>query len=283
MEFVIFSKALYSTWVLYRPERVLFDVGEGVSTVLGNSVYAVRDVFITHGHVDHISGLWGLINTRNTAMGDRNKPLRINYPADNRAVQAYLDFIGTMNPRLKYDVVLNPLREEEDIFLRNAGSFARSVRPFRVRHTAGEISYGYHIIEERKKLKVEFSEYSPKEIASIVRTEGRQAITETYSQKIVTVSGDTYALAPEIINNSETLIHECTFLQSKDRRNQNHSSIEEIIESVKQSEGIKRLILYHISGRYTSKLKKWQTHVRRELESTGIEVYLVHPEHVFTL
>ncbi|WP_121526993.1 MBL fold metallo-hydrolase, partial [Mesotoga sp. HF07.pep.5.2.highcov] len=78
MEFQIFSKALYSTWILYRPERILFDVGEGISTILGNSVYAIKDIFLTHGHVDHISGLWGLINTRNTAMGDRNKQLRIN-------------------------------------------------------------------------------------------------------------------------------------------------------------------------------------------------------------
>lgn len=283
MEFQIFSKALYSTWILYRPERILFDSGEGISTILGNSVYAIKDVFVTHGHVDHIAGLWGLINTRNTAMGDRDKPLRINYPAGNRAIEAFLDFIVSMNPRLRYDMILNPLDDGNEVFLRTAGSFKRSVRPFRVKHTAGEISCGYHIYEERRKLKEELSGLTSNEIASIVREMGRDAITDIYTQKIVTISGDTFALPPEIISNSETLLHECTFLQEKDRRNQNHSSVEEVIDSVKHSEGIKRLILYHISGRYTSRMKKWHSFVQKELEDTGVEVYVVHPEHVFTL
>jgi len=157
LEFQIFSKALYSTWILYRPERILFDVGEGISTVLGNSVYAIKDIFLTHGHVDHISGLWGLINTRNTAMGDRNKPLRISFPSGNRAIEAYLDFIIGMNPRLRYNMIVNPINVGDEVYLRTAGSFRRHVTPFRVKHTIGEISYGYHIYEERKKLKEEYA------------------------------------------------------------------------------------------------------------------------------
>ncbi|MBN2253583.1 MAG: MBL fold metallo-hydrolase [Kosmotogaceae bacterium] len=283
MEFQIFSKALYSTWILYRPERVLFDVGEGISTVLGNSVYAIKDIFLTHGHVDHISGLWGLINTRNTAMGDRNKQLRINFPSGNRAIEAYLDFIIGMNPRLRYNMILNPLNVGDEVYLRTAGSFRRHVTPFRVKHTIGEISYGYHIYEERRKLKEIYGGLSSKEIASVVKEKGREAITDTYLQKIVTISGDTFALPPEVISNSETLLHECTFLVGEDRRNQNHSSIDEVIYTVRQSSGIKRLILYHISGRYTSKIKKWHNIIKKELEGTGTEVFLVHPEHVFEL
>ncbi len=283
MEFQIFSKALYSTWILYRPERILFDVGEGISTVLGNSVYAIKDIFLTHGHVDHISGLWGLINTRNTAMGDRNKPLRISFPSGNRAIEAYLDFIIGMNPRLRYNMIVNPINVGDEVYLRTAGSFRRHVTPFRVKHTIGEISYGYHIYEERKKLKEEYAGLSSKEIAGVVSEKGREEITDTYLKKIVTISGDTFALHPEVIADSETLLHECTFLVGKDRRNQNHSSIEEVIDSVRNSKGIKRLILYHISGRYTSKMKKWHNIIKKELDGSELEVFLVHPEHVFEL
>jgi ribonuclease Z len=283
LEFQIFSKALYSTWILYRPERILFDVGEGISTVLGNSVYAIKDIFLTHGHVDHISGLWGLINTRNTAMGDRNKPLRISFPSGNRAIEAYLDFIIGMNPRLRYNMIVNPINVGDEVYLRTAGSFRRHVTPFRVKHTIGEISYGYHIYEERKKLKEEYAGLSSKEIAGVVSEKGREEITDTYLKKIVTISGDTFALPPEVIADSETLLHECTFLVGKDRRNQNHSSIEEVIDSVRNSKGIKRLILYHISGRYTSKMKKWHNIIKKELDGSELEVFLVHPEHVFEL
>ncbi|CCU86198.1 MULTISPECIES: MBL fold metallo-hydrolase [Mesotoga] len=283
MEFQIFSKALYSTWILYRPERILFDVGEGISTILGNSVYAIKDIFLTHGHVDHISGLWGLINTRNTAMGDRNKQLRINFPSGNRAIEAYLDFIIGMNPRLRYNMIINPLNIGDEVFLRTAGSFRRHVTPFRVKHTIGEISYGYHIYEERRKLKEAYSGLTSKEIARVVKEKGREEITDTYLKKIVTISGDTFALSPETVSYSETLLHECTFLVSKDRRNQNHSSIDEVIDTVRRSRGIKRLILYHISGRYNSQIKKWHNIIKKELEDTEIDVFLVHPEHVFEL
>jgi len=283
LEFQIFSKALYSTWILYRPERILFDVGEGISTILGNSVYAIKDIFLTHGHVDHISGLWGLINTRNTAMGDRNKQLRINFPSGNRAIEAYLDFIIGMNPRLRYNMIINPLNIGDEVFLRTAGSFRRHVTPFRVKHTIGEISYGYHIYEERRKLKEAYSGLTSKEIARVVKEKGREEITDTYLKKIVTISGDTFALSPETVSYSETLLHECTFLISKDRRNQNHSSIDEVIDTVRRSRGIKRLILYHISGRYNSQIKKWHNIIKKELEDTEIDVFLVHPEHVFEL
>ncbi|AKI98101.1 MBL fold metallo-hydrolase [Kosmotoga pacifica] len=283
MEFKIYSKALYSTWILYRPERLLFDVGESISSVLGNSVYAIKDVVLTHGHVDHIAGLWGLINTRNVAMGDRKKPLRIIFPRGNRAIQAYLDFIIGMNPRLRYEVILNPVDPNEEIFLRTAGNFKRWLVPFRVRHTPGEISYGYHIIEERKKLKAEFRSLDSNAIVELVKKHGREYITENFTKKVLTISGDSYALPPEIIDNSETLLHECTFLDGRDRKNQNHSTLEEIIENVKASNGIKRLILYHISGRYTTRIKRLSKDLIDKLEDRELEIHFVHPEKLFVL
>jgi ribonuclease Z len=180
-------------------------------------------------------------------------------------------------------MIVNPINVGDEVYLRTAGSFRRHVTPFRVKHTIGEISYGYHIYEERKKLKEEYAGLSSKEIAGVVSEKGREEITDTYLKKIVTISGDTFALPPEVIADSETLLHECTFLVGKDRRNQNHSSIEEVIDSVRNSKGIKRLILYHISGRYTSKMKKWHNIIKKELDGSELEVFLVHPEHVFEL
>ena len=156
MEIKIYSKALYSTWVIYKPERILFDVGEGISTLLGNSVYAIKTIFLTHGHVDHLSGLWGFINTRNAAMGDREKPMNVYYPEKNKAIEKFKNFILDMNPRLRYQVNFVSLPDSERIFLRSAGSFERSIVPFKTFHTANEKSYGYSIYEKRKKLKEEY-------------------------------------------------------------------------------------------------------------------------------
>lgn len=283
MEFKIFSKALYSTWILYRPERVLFDAGEGISTVLGNSVYAIKEVFITHGHVDHIAGLWGLINTRNNAMGDREKALKINYPKKNRAIEDFLRFITEMNPKLRYEMILNPIEPGEEVYLRTAGNFRRSVIPFPVQHTSGEISYGYHVLEERRKLKPEFSHLSPQEISDLVKEKGRDFVTQTYKKKILTVSGDCNALPVSVIKGSETLIHECTFINGGDRRGQNHAVLSEILDNVREASDIKRLILYHISSRYSSKISVLRKKLQEEFAEKGIKIYLVHPERLFVL
>jgi len=34
MRIIAYSKALYSTWIYYSPDRILFDSGEGASTAL---------------------------------------------------------------------------------------------------------------------------------------------------------------------------------------------------------------------------------------------------------
>ncbi len=74
------SKALYSTWIFYRPDRLLIDCGEGAATALGNNSYAIEKVLLTHGHIDHISGLPSLLWSRAAGMGDNEKPLEIYYP-----------------------------------------------------------------------------------------------------------------------------------------------------------------------------------------------------------
>jgi len=283
LEFRIFSKALYSTWILYKPERMLIDAGEGVSTVLGNSVFAVKDVFLTHGHVDHISGLWGLVNTRNNAMGDREKTLRIHYPLQNRRIESLLRFVMEMNPSLRYEMEMTPLQPGQEVFLRQAGSFSRSIIPFRVKHTPSEISYGYHIMEERRKLKEEFTALSQRELSELAKDKGKDAITDRYKKKLVTISGDSYALPVEEINDSETVLHECTFLNAEDRRNQNHAAFDEIMESVTMARGIKRLILYHISSRYSSQISRWKKRAQDKLDNRGIDVLLVHPERYFEI
>jgi len=80
MRLIVYSKGLYSTWLYYAPDRLAFDAGEGLSSILGNKCFAIQHVFLSHGHADHISGLIGLINIRNSGMGDTEKPLTIYYP-----------------------------------------------------------------------------------------------------------------------------------------------------------------------------------------------------------
>ncbi|SHH19959.1 MBL fold metallo-hydrolase [Thermosipho atlanticus] len=280
MNIIGYSKALYTTWVYYSPERILFDAGEGVSTMMNNKIYAIKHIFLTHGHVDHISGLWSLINTRNNAMGDRGKDLSIYYPKGNKGIEEYLTFIRKVNSDLRFNLNIYPIEDGSEIILRDSKQNKKFIRAFKVKHTQNEKSFGYHVFEERKKLKKEFQNLSQNEIAELAKLYGSDYITEKYNSKILTFSGDTYLLKKKDIEDTEILFHECTFLNKNDRKYNNHATIEDIVELVKDTK-IKKLILYHISGRYLRKVESIISRYRYELEN--IELYYIKPDKLFKL
>ncbi|NPU88707.1 MAG: MBL fold metallo-hydrolase [Fervidobacterium sp.] len=276
MNIIAFSKALYSTWIYYSPERILFDAGEGVATMLTNKIYAVRHVFLTHGHVDHIAGLWSIINTRNNAMGDREKPLTVYYPSGNKGIELYADFLRKANSELRFKLDFVPLKDGEKVFLRNSTTTNRYIKPFSVVHTYSETAFGYHLIEVRRRLKEEYRNLPKEEITRLVKSYGSESVTETYEKKILTISGDTILLKKEDVTDTEILFHECTFLKKEDRKFNNHASLDEVIELVKDA-NVQTLILYHISSRYIRSIEK----VIRKMQIPGTKILYVHPERVF--
>lgn len=275
------SKALYSTWMYYSPDRMLIDCGEGASTYLGNKSFAVQRVFLTHGHADHIAGLWGLINTRNNAMGDKEKSLEIYYPKNSKSVEEFLGFILKANSDLKYTLFIKPIEVDEEIVLHRTGGVKRVIRSFRTHHTINEVSCGYNIYERRKHLKDEYKSLSQNEIIDLVRKYGREEITVDYEHKILTISGDSTPISPKDAYETDLLIHEATFLDENDRKGNNHSSVKEVLRLSKEA-NIKSLILYHISTRYERNIKKYVNKAIDEI-NVSFPVTYVHPSKIFTL
>ncbi len=245
---------------------------------MSNKIYAIKYIFLTHGHIDHISGLWTIVNTRNNSMGDREKPLYVYYPAANKAVEEWIEFIKRTNSDLRFDLVERPLAVGERVFLRQAGGFCRYVIPFKVRHTGQDTCFGYNIVELRRRLKEEYRNLPQNEIANLSKKLGVNEITEVYEKKLLTISGDTYGIDPQDAQDSEILIHDCTFLKSADRKMNAHASIEEVLEIAKKA-NVAKLILYHISSRYSGKIEKYLKNFKN---SNTFEVMYVDPENIFT-
>src|SRR5690606_5055782 len=113
-----FSKGLYSSWVYHSGSRSLFDCGEGCASYLGNKVFAIDQIFISHDHEDHVLGLIGLIGIRNLGRGNREKPLTIYYPEGSSKIELIKEFVAKTSGRfLKYDLRWIPISSGHEVTL----------------------------------------------------------------------------------------------------------------------------------------------------------------------
>ena len=278
MKLTIFSKALYSTWVYYSPDRILFDAGEGVSSVLGNKAFAIKHVFLSHGHADHITGLIGFINIRNNAMGDTEKPLSIYYPEGNWRICELMVYLQKTVRRLKYALEWVPLVAGSKIPVFE-GQNPRHVEAFETVHSGGEKCLGYNVIEERKRLKTEYQKLSQVEILKFIRQRGKEAVQETYAKKIFSYGGDSIPIEPAKIAGTEILCHDATFLNEADRQEYKHATLEEAIATAKAAGVEKELFAIHISSRYKHQIKQLEQKLNNERD-LNFRVILVPPGKV---
>jgi ribonuclease Z len=245
-----FSKAMYSTWFYYKPDRLLFDAGEGVATALGNRVFAIERVLLSHGHIDHISGLPTLIYVRTAAMGDTEKPLTIYYPKGDFYVETMRDYVLRTHRRLTFDLNwlpiepgdVTPLEEERK-------QHSRRLVAFPTQHVRGRLTLGYHIVERRRKLRPEFASLAQSEIQRLVGEGQRERIMHDYEQKLLTYLGDTTPMDGRQFDHTDLLMHEATLVEPEDVKYPVHSTLEEAVQVAIAAQP-KTLLLYHISSRY---------------------------------
>ncbi len=282
MKILAYSKALYSSWLYYSPDRILFDAGESVSSIMGNKSFAVENVFLSHGHIDHIAGLVSLVNIRNNAMGDKKKPLTIYYPRNNFHISELINYLSRTNNNVQYPLNWVPIEagEEIQVYGEDGSRNPRYVRTFSTEHSRSEVSLGYNIIEERQRLKDEYSDFSQEEIKELAERKGRDGLTESYRQKIFTYGGDSVPLDPEKIVDTEVLCHDCTFLEEEDRKMYKHATLGEAIKVAKEAGVKKKFIGLHISSRYKDRIHELKKEVMLA-EEPQFDVELVPPGRIY--
>jgi ribonuclease Z len=281
MRLLMYSKALYSTWIYYSADRILFDAGEGASSILGNKAFAVRHVFLSHGHADHIGGLIGLINIRNNAMGDKEKELTVHYPKGNYLVSEMMNFISRTNRRLSYSLEWVALEPGDRIELL-AGQLPRYVEAFPTVHVHNEVSLGYNVVEVRHRLKPELAGAPQEEIVARVKAEGKESITEYYDQKLFSYGGDSVAIRPAYVADTEVLCHDTTFLDEEDRKEYKHATLSEAIACAREAHVKKELLCVHISSRYKARLREIEAASGR-YDGLDFKVTLVPPGRIYAV
>ena len=281
-----FSKAMYATWFYYKPDHLLFDAGEGVASHLDNGVFGIRSVLLSHGHIDHLSGLPTLIHIRNAGMGEKTKPLTIYYPEGDRSVQMLSQYIHRTNPGLTFELTWAPVPAGQRWDLSDRNESATGAAPavhgrvlgtFRTQHTPRRLSLGFNVLEKRRKLRPEFSSLNEAEIRAYVRQHGRDGLTYEYEHKLLSYAGDAMPVHPEDVYGTELLLHEATFLTAEDRERKVHATLAETLDLAVVAE-VKSIVLYHISSRYSFNMVRREVCKQARRRSLEIPVWVLWGE-----
>jgi ribonuclease Z len=243
------------------------------------SGFAVEDVFITHFHADHTLGIPGLLRTM--GLQGRAAPLRLYGPRGAQRHMGALTALGMERP--KFAVEIFELRAGD---VMSRGEYDLVVGE--ATHKGDCLAYA---VAEHDRL----GRFDPERAVTLGIPEGPlwgrihrgEAITLADGRIVapeelvgtprpgrrVVYSGDT-APSPgmvELARDADLLIHEATFGEDeRDRaRDTGHSTARDAAIAARDA-GAKRLVLTHISARYTRDAPELLAEARAVFSNTDI-------------
>jgi ribonuclease Z len=265
----VFSTPLVSTWVFDETHRILFDAGDGVSALLEGLVQRAKVVAITHTHRDHCAGLMQLLNLR-AGEGD----FTAIYPAASGSARSLAEFLTRFDTRSTSKTNWRPMEPGDVEAVEPNRHYLRAFETFHYPHLEGVVgrSLGYQLCREVDRLKPEMRDLPQADLDALRKAHGRDHITQTEEDILLSVSGDTLPLDPSVYAGSQVLLHECTFLDHEDREDtatygHPHSCLDEVLEIARDAR-VGHLALYHISRRYET--EKLFARVRSRAKRIGL-------------
>lgn len=271
--------AITLEYFTYYRDVLLFDCGEGTQKQLmksGISFMQINKIFISHWHADHFAGLIPLIQTMN--LEKRKTPLTIYGPEAERFVSDIVD-LGYFGLRFPVNAVNVPFEGSDISIVVDEKDYQLLAIP--ALHSVPGVVYCFkekdkwNIDEKRlKKLGIERGPWLKKlKRDGKLDWEGKQIqIKDVGYPKAglkVVYTGDTKpcANAIKISKNADILIHDGTFLE-EDIEDKSHADVKKAAKLAKAA-GVKRLILTHISRRYTD-TKELEKQAKEFFENTVV-------------
>jgi len=268
-------------------ETMLFDCGEGTQRQMmryGVS-FTFRDIFFTHFHSDHLLGVTGLLRTLGllNIFGEevRREPLTLYGPRGAQRILTQAMELGIERVKFPVEIVeLKPgdrvRRDEYDI------------TTFPTEHRADTLGYA---LTEHTRL----GRFNPEKALELGIPEGplwgkihkgepvelpdgrvvtpAELVGAPRAGRTVVISGDTRPVDSlrEAARGADLLIHEATFSQADVARaiETGHSTALEAAE-IAAAAGVRRLVLTHISARYSREAPELLAEARGAFQETVI-------------
>jgi len=262
----------FSHFFLWKGGGVLFDCGESAGIRLDEHVFQAEVVALSHAHSDHCQGLLGFLQIRTGIKGATDKPLTIAFPSGSAAMETWLAPARAFVEQRKLDTILfNPCAEGLAVTQKRG----RILEARTVPHTPDQTCFAYRSGETRRRLRREYRNLSQREISALAQKGERGQIKESFFDCDVVYSGDTEYLDREFCRNARVLIHEATFLNpedSKEDKEGHHSTVEDALRCAGES-SVRNLVLFHVSRRYGP--KELSTGILQLCEKTGVSCPIV--------
>lgn len=244
----------------------LFDAGEATQHQILHTTIRPRKVtkiFITHLHGDHIFGLPGFLSSRSFQGG--NEPLTIYGPVGIK--KFVMTALQVSESRLSYPLKFVEIDHSQELF--NERGF--KVTTMSLDHKIA--CYGYRIEEADHPGELQVDKlrqdnipsgpiYGQLKAGKTVKLDdgrvidGKNYIGKPQPGRIIVILGDTRQTPNAVVlaHKADVLVHESTFAknEAKMAHNYYHSTSLQAAEVAKQA-GVKKLLLTHISARYTGK------------------------------
>ncbi len=249
--------------VVREGETLLFDCGEGTQRQMmryGTS-FSLADIFFTHMHADHMLGIIGLFRT--LSLQARVEPMRLWGPRGSASLLRQAIALGSD----KQPFPLEVFEVEPDVPIERKGY---SIVPYAVDHK-DKLALGYALIEE-----IRLGRFNPDKAREMGIPEGpawgqlhrglpvtlddgrvvdaSELVGPSRSGRKLVYTGDSRpcAATEAIAEGADLLIHEATFADDEQPRamETGHSTGREAAQ-VAAAAGVKKLVLTHLSARYS--------------------------------
>lgn len=255
-------RGIPSLMLVREGERMLFDCGEGTQRqmmIARTGFMGVRDIFLTHFHADHTLGIPGLLQTM--GFQGRAEPLHIYGPKFVREYCDILNMLGYLKPG--FDVVAHELKHGDVVERKGY-----RIEAFRTFHSVP--SLGYALREDvrpgrfnrQRALELGVPEgplFGKLHRGEDVVVDGKtikssDVVGEPRPGRLLVYTGDTTPSHTflAVLEGADLWISEATFAdEAADKAAETlHSSAGDVARLAAMA-GVQRLILTHISSRYS--------------------------------